>query len=420
MIGRSRPARHDPVAQPQVAVGVEDELGDRRTPRRRRPWRTSTSASWSRLGDSGCWSGKAATPTVKCPALRTSATSSSAWSSPSGCGVHALPGPPGGSPRRARTLRTPASAYSPDDLAQLGHGGAHAGEVGQRRQRGLAGDPRGDADGAVAGRAAGAVGHRHERRAAAAPAAGSPATAPRSAASSLGGKNSKLTTCRSAASTSGIDARHVLGPAARVEGLCRWPCPQPRSTGRHVRPWVGNQPSGRHVDQPARPRRPARTRAERRRRRPRRAGAAVLAEVGDGARALLDAVVAACCAAASGCGRRSSTGGTAPAGGADSDAVVRGRDRDGVLPGRGPAPRRRHGRQRHPPRAARPRTARLAAAHAGRAGPATPTAFGIGGRRSSPATCAWPGPTSCSPTSGLPPADAGARAGRSSTRCAPS
>ena len=53
-----------------------------------------------------------------------SRTSSTAWSSPPGCRCHGAPGPPGGSPRSASTLRTPASAYCADDVAQLVDAGA--------------------------------------------------------------------------------------------------------------------------------------------------------------------------------------------------------------------------------------------------------------------------------------------------------
>src|SRR5512135_491710 len=70
-------------------------------------WRASV--SWS--GESGCFSGNAATPTQKSPRPRTIRTSSAAWDRPCGCGTHRPPGPPGGSPRNASTLRTPTPAY---------------------------------------------------------------------------------------------------------------------------------------------------------------------------------------------------------------------------------------------------------------------------------------------------------------------
>ena len=75
-----------------------------------------------------------------------------------------MPGPPGGSPRSASTLRTPESMSASRIAGQLVGGVAHAGEVCHRQHRGLAGDPFGDRDGAVARRTAGAVGHRDERR----------------------------------------------------------------------------------------------------------------------------------------------------------------------------------------------------------------------------------------------------------------
>ena len=51
-----------------------------------------------------------------------------------------------------------------EDLVELLLGVAHAGQVRHREHRGLAGDPAGDLDRPVAGRATGAVGHRHEGR----------------------------------------------------------------------------------------------------------------------------------------------------------------------------------------------------------------------------------------------------------------
>ncbi len=42
-----------------------------------------------------------------------SSTRSVAWSRPSGWATHSPPGSPGGSPRRARMLRTPDAAYRP-------------------------------------------------------------------------------------------------------------------------------------------------------------------------------------------------------------------------------------------------------------------------------------------------------------------
>ena len=71
----------------------------------------STSVSWS--GERGCFSGKAATPTQKSPELRMSRTSSSAYSRPWACRTQSACGSPGGSPRSASTLRTPAAAKEP-------------------------------------------------------------------------------------------------------------------------------------------------------------------------------------------------------------------------------------------------------------------------------------------------------------------
>lgn len=69
--------------------------------------------SVSQSGERGWRSGKAATPTLKPPDLRTSETSSWAWVKPPGCGTQGAFGSPGGSPRSASTSRTPASAYWP-------------------------------------------------------------------------------------------------------------------------------------------------------------------------------------------------------------------------------------------------------------------------------------------------------------------
>src|SRR4051794_1061042 len=74
--------------------------------------RLSTATSWSRESASRWPSGNAATPTLKSPVPRTSATSSSAYRNPPSVAVHAVPGPSGGSPRRASTLRMPACRYA--------------------------------------------------------------------------------------------------------------------------------------------------------------------------------------------------------------------------------------------------------------------------------------------------------------------
>src|ERR1700683_3271746 len=74
---------------------------------------TKYRASVSGSGDRGCFSGKAATPTQKSPTDLIRRTSSDAYARPSGCGIQSAFGSPGGSPRRARTLRTPTAAYDP-------------------------------------------------------------------------------------------------------------------------------------------------------------------------------------------------------------------------------------------------------------------------------------------------------------------
>ena len=56
----------------------------------------------------------------------------------------------------------PLGGVRVEDPLELRAGVPDAGQVGHRGQRGVAGDPAGDADGLVAGAAAGAVGHRDE------------------------------------------------------------------------------------------------------------------------------------------------------------------------------------------------------------------------------------------------------------------
>ena len=126
--------------------------------------RTRTSASKSRSGLSGCWSGNAATPTVNRPERPHQRHELVGV-------VDALRVP---HPRLARAaLRVAAQGedvadahrrQGADDLAHLGHGVTDGREVRERRQQGLAGDPLGHADGPVARGAARAVRHRDEGR----------------------------------------------------------------------------------------------------------------------------------------------------------------------------------------------------------------------------------------------------------------
>ena len=165
-------ARRDRVAQPQVVIGVEEHLGDREVRARaaladeevdvgRRARRPRVA-----LGE------RAPTPTQNSPDDLISRTSSAAYSQALGVRLPLPAGSPGGSPRRASRLRTPDRRVRADDVPQLGHRVADRGQVPDQRQRGLRGDPAGDPDRAVPGRAAGAVGDRHEGRAAAARAGG--------------------------------------------------------------------------------------------------------------------------------------------------------------------------------------------------------------------------------------------------------
>ena len=122
----------------------------------------SVSASSLMSPDSGCPSGKAATPTVKSPRRLTRRTSSSAWSSPSGWATHGCAEAALGVSAQGEDVAHAARGIRPDDAAQLGHGVPDAREVRHRRQRGLLEHALGEAHGAVAGAATRAVGDRHE------------------------------------------------------------------------------------------------------------------------------------------------------------------------------------------------------------------------------------------------------------------
>ena len=359
--------RRDPVAQPEVVVGVEEELGDREVGAGVGLARRARRASWSRSGDSGCPSGNAATPTQKSPRPLTSATSSSAWSSPSGCGVHGAARAAGrvaaqrqdvAHARRRRTRRRPGAARRREAPTQVRC--AIGVSVVSR------GDPLGDADGAVAGRAAGAVGDGHERRAAAARAGGSPATARARPRRPWAGRTRTRTSGRSAASSvRAIDRRHVLGLAQASRGC---PVAMPGSarsevagvSGPHLAGTDHRDPAGGTVARPSGPPTTCALRVQRaaRRRglRPRRRDASWREVGADGTmRPLRRRGRPTCCAAASGCGRRSATGAGAAPAAPTATPSSRPRPRSSCSRPRAD-PRRRDGRQRHPPRAARPRT----------------------------------------------------------------
>ena len=68
----------DPVAQPQVVVGVEEHLGDRVVGAGAGTCRRSARCPASMAGERGCLYGKAATPTQKSPCARSSAHQSAA------------------------------------------------------------------------------------------------------------------------------------------------------------------------------------------------------------------------------------------------------------------------------------------------------------------------------------------------------
>ena len=83
---------------------------------------------------------------------------------PRGAAAHSACGSPGGSPRSARTLRTPAAAYWP----MMCRSSATEWSTAVKWPTGISvvsvAMPLGHRDGLVAGRAAGAVGHRDEGR----------------------------------------------------------------------------------------------------------------------------------------------------------------------------------------------------------------------------------------------------------------
>src|ERR1700722_10076732 len=81
-----------------------------------RHFSTKCRVSVSSSDERGCRSGNAATPTQKSPEDFSSSTSCCAWARPSGCATQGAFGSPGGSPRSARTLRTPTLANQPMTL----------------------------------------------------------------------------------------------------------------------------------------------------------------------------------------------------------------------------------------------------------------------------------------------------------------
>ena len=154
----------DPVAQPQVGVGVEDHLGDGEA----RPGVGLADEHLDVVVEVGAvgvdvGEGRDADGEVPEPADER------------GRAGRRGPGPRGAAstdPARCRAGRRAARGCCAPPTRRTGPTtwrtwrteAPDAGEVGERGQRGLVGDPPGDPDGAVLGGAARAVGDRHEGR----------------------------------------------------------------------------------------------------------------------------------------------------------------------------------------------------------------------------------------------------------------
>ena len=156
--------RPDAVDQPEVGVRVEEELGDRE------------------VGPGLLLLGEDAGIQVEVETLRMtvgeradadaenlrrpSPAGPARWrgSRPSGCRCHGADGPPGGSPRTARTWLTPASAYAPIAPSSSAMDWLTQGEVPHRDGTRPGTDQPGGLDRPGAGRAVGAVGDGYEVR----------------------------------------------------------------------------------------------------------------------------------------------------------------------------------------------------------------------------------------------------------------
>ena len=156
-----------------------------------RTFPTKCSISLSQSGDRGCRSGNAATPTQKSPSTLDQPDQLLGVRQPVGVldplGLRI--------PRRIAAQREhvadPGGGEAADDAAQLGDRVVDGRQVADRRERGVDGDPLGDAEGAVAGRTRRRRRSPTRRSAAAARAARIACHSVASPASVLGGKNSK-------------------------------------------------------------------------------------------------------------------------------------------------------------------------------------------------------------------------------------
>ncbi len=245
-------------------------------------------------------------------------------------------GSPGGSPRSARTLRTPASAYCPMMWRSSATEWSTAVRWRQRGQRGVGGDPLGHRDGAVAGASRRRRRSPTRSRDAATRARGSPARAAARPRRSSAGKNSKENSRAPVASSSRIVRP---GHADRLSAL--------RDRGSRA---PGASPYRRRMSSLPRARSTATTCA-RASRRPRRASSrASCRRWTRSARTSARSPTRWSDLVAGGKRLRPAFcyWGYRGAGGGGQRRDRRGRRRAGAVPGLRAHPRRRDGRQRHP------------------------------------------------------------------------
>ena len=156
-------ARGHPVAQPQVGVGVEDHLGDREG----RPGVGLADQHLDvvvEVGAVGVDVGEGRDADREVPEPPDQPDEVLGVVEPLGVGGPLAPDVPRRVAPQREDVAHPRRGVVADDLAQLAHRGADAGEVGERGERGLVGDPRRDPDGAVLGGPPRPVGDRDEGR----------------------------------------------------------------------------------------------------------------------------------------------------------------------------------------------------------------------------------------------------------------
>ena len=161
MIGTSQPCRRDPVPQPQVVLGVEEHVGDGEV---RSGPALGHEVAHVRLGvgrarvllrERGHPDAEVAGRPDQPDQLRRVAQPVGVRN-PVGVRVA------GRVTAQREHVAHAHRRIGPDHLPELGHRVVHRGEVADRGQRGLLGDPAGDPDRPVPGRPAGPVGHRDE------------------------------------------------------------------------------------------------------------------------------------------------------------------------------------------------------------------------------------------------------------------